>query len=81
MVFMRFTEDLVKKEVLNSGANIIGKVVDIKFNNETYEIQDLVVKKGSISDSIKGSKSENLIPIDLIKHVGDKIILKGEYDL
>ncbi|MCC7553767.1 MAG: PRC-barrel domain-containing protein [Methanobacteriaceae archaeon] len=78
---MRFTEDLVKKEVLNSGANIIGKVVDIKFNNETYEIQDLVVKKGSISDSIKGSKSENLIPIDLIKHVGDKIILKGEYDL
>ena len=78
---MRFIEDLIKKEVINSNAIIIGKVTDIKFNKETFEIQDLVVKKDTFVESIKGSKGEDLIPVGLIKHIGDKVLLKGDYDL
>jgi sporulation protein YlmC with PRC-barrel domain len=78
---MRFLEDLIKKEVINSEAIIIGKVTDVSFNKETFEIEELVVKKGTISESIKASKGENLIPIDMIKNIGDKILLKGEFDL
>ncbi|WP_409200721.1 PRC-barrel domain-containing protein [Methanobrevibacter sp. DSM 116169] len=78
---MRFMEDLIKKEVINSNAFIVGKITDVKFNKETFELQDLVVKRSSFSDSIKASKSEDLIPVELIKNIGDKVVLKGEYDL
>ncbi|MDL2247009.1 PRC-barrel domain-containing protein [Methanobrevibacter sp. OttesenSCG-928-K11] len=78
---MRFLEDLIKKEVINSEAIIIGKVTDVSFNKETFEIEELIVKKGTISESIKASKGENLIPVDMIKNIGDKILLKGEFDL
>jgi len=78
---MRFMEDLIKKEVINSSALIIGKVADVSFNSETYEIQELIVKKNSLSDSLKSSKGENVIPIEMVKHIGDKILLKGEFDI
>lgn len=78
---MRFTEDLVKKEVINSDAIIIGKVTDINFDRETYEIKELVVKKQGLSQSLNSSKGENLIPVEMIKHIGDKILLKGEFDI
>lgn len=78
---MRFIEDVIKKEVINSSAIIIGKVVDVAFNCETYEIQELIVKKSSLSDSLKSSKGENVIPIEMVKHIGDKVLLKGEFDI
>ena len=78
---MRFMEDLIKKEVINSDAIIIGKVTDVVFNSETFEMQELIVKKSSFSDSLKSSKGENVIPVEMIKHIGDKVLLKGEFDI
>jgi sporulation protein YlmC with PRC-barrel domain len=54
----------------------VGKIHDIEFDPDTQIIESLILKKGSISDTLNISKGENVIPFDLIENIGDKIILK-----
>jgi sporulation protein YlmC with PRC-barrel domain len=49
------------------------------FDKDTFEITDLVIKKTGFSEQIKAS--ENLVPLELIKVIGDKVLLKGEDDI
>ena len=76
--FMRFKE-LINKEVLDGNIKVIGKVNEIIFDEDTFEITDLVIKKTGISEQFRDS--ENVIPVELVKTVGDKILLKGDEDI
>ena len=76
---MRVKEDLFGKEVLNADIQIVGKVSDIIFDKEVLEITDIVLKKTGFSEQIKSS--EDVVPIELVKVIGDKILLKSEDDL
>ena len=76
---MRIKDKLFDKEVLDGDIQIVGKINDVLFDKNTFEITDLVIKKTGFSEQIKAS--ENVIPIELIKVIGDKILLKGEDDL
>ncbi|WP_296783343.1 PRC-barrel domain-containing protein [uncultured Methanobrevibacter sp.] len=76
---MRIRDELFGKEVLDADIQIVGKVSDVVLDKDTYEITDLVLKKTGFSEQIKAS--ENLVPMELVKVIGDKIILKGEDDL
>ena len=76
---MRIKDELFGKEVLDAEVQIVGKVYDVVFDKDTFEITDLVIKKTGFSEQIKAS--ENVIPIDLVKVIGDKILLKGEDDI
>ena len=75
---MRFKE-LVNKEVLDANIKIIGKVQEIVFDEDTFEITDLVVKKTGISEQLRDS--ENVVPVELIKAIGDKVLLKSDDDI
>jgi len=77
---MRIVEEIIGKEVLDSNATIIGKVKDLEVNMGTKRIEAIVIGKGSISESIGISKEENVIPYDMIKQIGDKILLKENID-
>lgn len=76
---MRIKDELIGKEVLDSEIQIAGKVIDAVMDKDTYEITDLVVKKTGFSEQLKSS--EDIVPIELVKVIGDKIILKGVDDL
>ena len=76
---MRIKDELFGKEVLDAEIQIVGKVSDVVLDRDTFEITDLVIKKTGISEQIKAS--ENLVPMELVKVIGDKIILKGEDDI
>ena len=76
--FMRFKE-IINKEVLDGNIKVIGKVNEIIFDEDTFEITDLVIKKAGISEQFRDS--ENVIPVELVKTVGDKILLKGDEDI
>ena len=78
-VFMRIKDELFGKEVLDAEIQIVGKVTDVVFDKDTFEITDLVIKKTGFSEQIKAS--ENLVPLELIKVIGDKVLLKGEDDI
>ena len=76
---MRIKDELFGKEVLDADIQIIGKVSDVILDRDTFEITDLVLKKAGISEQIKAS--ENIVPMELVKVIGDKILLKGEDDI
>jgi sporulation protein YlmC with PRC-barrel domain len=77
---MRVVDQIVGKEVLDSSATVIGKVKDIEVNLGTKRIESIVVGSGGISESIGISKEENVIPYDMVKQIGDKILLKESID-
>lgn len=76
---MRIKQELIGKEVIDADAQIVGKVSDVILEKETYEITDLVLKKTGFSEQIKSS--ENIVPVEIVKVIGDKILLKGEDDI
>lgn len=76
---MRIRDGLIGKEVLDADIQIVGKVYDVVFDKDAFEITDLVIKKTGLSEQIKAS--ENVIPMELVKVIGDKILLKGEDDI
>ncbi len=76
---MRIKDELFGKEVLDADIQIAGKVIDVVFDKETFEITDLVVKKTGFSEQIKSS--EDVVPMELVKVIGDKILLKGVDDI
>lgn len=73
------TKELIGKEVLNGNIRIVGKVYEIVFDEDTFEVTDLVVKKTGISEQFRDS--ENVVPVDLVKAIGDKVLLKSEDDV
>lgn len=77
---MRIKEDLINKEVLDGGAELIGKVVDVVMDKDTFEVTDLVIKKTGIADQIKAGGG-NVVPSELVKVIGDKILLKSDDDI
>lgn len=76
---MRIKDELFGKEVLDAEIQIVGKIVDVVFDRDTFEITDIVIKKSGFSEQIKAS--ENVIPMELVKVIGDKVLLKGEDDI
>lgn len=76
---MRIKDELFGKEVLDAEIQIVGKVSDVVLDKDTFEITDLVLKRTGLSEQIKAS--EDLVPMELVKVIGDKILLKGEDDL
>ena len=76
---MRIKDELFGKEVLDADIQIVGRVSDVVFDKDTFEITDFVLKKTGFSEQIKAS--ENIVPMELVKVIGDKILLKGEDDI
>lgn len=76
---MRIREELFGKEVLDAEIQIVGKVQDVILDKDSFEITDLVIKRSGFSEQIKSS--EDVVPMELVKVIGDKILLKGEDDI
>lgn len=76
---MKVKDELFGKEVLDADIQIVGKVTDVVMDRDTFEVTDLVIKKTGFSQQIKAS--ENIVPMELVKVIGDKILLKGEDDI
>jgi sporulation protein YlmC with PRC-barrel domain len=74
---MRVKEEIIGKEVVDSSAVIIGKVKDVEVNFETQELVAFVVAKGGISEDLGISKSETIVPYEMVRIIGDKILLES----
>ena len=64
------TNELFGKEVLDVGANKIGKVVDIEFDIHTRMISHMIVKAGLTK--------KYSVSLDKIDKIGDRLILNIE---
>ncbi len=72
-------KEFINKEVLDGNVKIIGRVHEIIFDEDSFEITDIVIKKTGFSEQIRDS--ENVIPVEMVKTIGDKVLLKGEEDI
>ena len=63
-----YTNELFGKEVLDSNANQIGKVVDIEVDMLQGTVHHMLIKSGFTKKLV--------VPLDKINKIGDKIILK-----
>ena len=77
---MRIVKELVGKEVLGNDIMSMGKVVDVEIDLDENGIESIIVSKGGIQESLNISKSELVIPFDMISKIGDKIILKDIFN-
>jgi len=74
---MRIIEEIIGKEVLDSSAIIIGKVKDVEVDFETKTLEAFILGKGGISEGLGISKGETIVPYEMVKKIGDKILLKN----
>ncbi len=72
---MRVSGQIIGKEVIDSSGMVVGKVKDVEINWFNNEIEAIVLGKGGISDSLGLSKEEVVIPYNIVKQIGDKILL------
>lgn len=77
---MRIVKELVGKEVLATDVTVMGKVIDIDFDDEEGIIESIIVSKGGIQETLNIRKSELVIPFDMISKIGDKVIIKDLFD-
>ncbi|MCL2687412.1 MAG: PRC-barrel domain-containing protein [Methanobrevibacter sp.] len=77
---MKVVGDLIGKEVVNTDAVLVGKVTNVEFDEETKEIEALILKKGGLSETLNISKSEDIVPYDMISKIGDKILLRDTFE-
>jgi len=78
---MKVVQNLIGKEVVNTDAILVGKVADVEFDYDTREIESLILKKGGLSETLNISKSEDVIPFDMISKIGDKVLLRDTFEL
>ncbi len=72
---MRIMQEIIGKEVLDNSAIVLGRVKDVEVNIETNEIEALILGKGGIAESLGLSDGEIIISYDIIKEIGDKILI------
>lgn len=79
---MRIAKDLIGKEVMNSEASLIGKVIDIdlEFIDNEVDNLSLIVSKKGIQETLNIKKGELVIPWDFVKKIGDKLILDYDFE-
>ena len=73
------SKEIIGREVLDGNIKVIGKIHEIVFDEDTLEITDFVIKKTGISEQFRDS--ENVIPVELVKTIGDKVLLKNDEDI
>lgn len=75
---MRVKDEIIGKEVVDISGIVIGKVTDVEVEFETQILEAFIVGKGGILQSLGISKKETVVSYDLIKLIGDKILLNSE---
>ena len=77
---MRLNEQIKGKEVVDSSGNVLGKVKDVELNWDDQKIEAIILGEGGISESLGLSKDEKVILYDMVKQIGDKVLLKENID-
>lgn len=75
---MRLLNDIIGKEILDDSANVIGKVKDIEIDPSSKRLDFLIITKSGSRKKLMSTNEEEKIPFEMIKQIGDKILLKKD---
>ena len=71
-------KEIIGKEVVDTSGIVIGKVEDVEVDFENKTLESFKVGKGGILESLGRSSGGTIIPLDNVKTIGDKVLLKSE---
>lgn len=74
---MKVSDELIGKEVVDDSGDQVGVIKDVDINTETKSAEFLVLAEGGLSAKI-GLGDKTLVPIDMVKTIGDKVLIKGK---
>jgi sporulation protein YlmC with PRC-barrel domain len=74
VILLLIKKEILGKEVVDTSGIVIGKVDDVEVNFETQTLEGIMVSKGGLFGGFGGS-SGTLVPYDVIKVIGDKVLL------
>jgi len=72
-------KEIIGKEVINTAGVVIGKVEDVEVDFETQTLEGFMVGTGGIFEGLGRSSGGTLIPYDIVKVIGDKVLLTTEF--
>jgi sporulation protein YlmC with PRC-barrel domain len=72
-------KEIIGKEVIDTTGLVIGKVEDVEVDFETQTLEGFMVGKGGIFEGFGRSSGGTLIPYDIVKVIGDKVLLTTEF--
>ena len=75
---MLIKKEIIGKEVVDTAGIVIGKVQDVEVDFETQTLESFKVGKGGILESLGSSSGEIIIPYDIVKIIGDKVLLTSD---
>ena len=75
---MLIKKEIIGKEVVDTSGIVIGKVEDVGVNFETQTLEGFMVGKGGIFEGLGRSSGGTLVPYDIVKVIGDKILLTSD---
>lgn len=75
---MRVKDEIIGKEVVDISGIVIGKIKDMEVDFETQTLETFIVGKGGIFDSLGSSKGEIIVPYNLVRIIGDKVLLNTD---
>ena len=78
VILLLIKKEIIGKEVVDTSGIVIGKVDDVEVNFETQTLEGFIVSKGGLFGGIGGSGGGTLVPYDIIKVIGDKVLLTRE---
>jgi sporulation protein YlmC with PRC-barrel domain len=70
-------KEILGKEVVDTSGIVIGKVEDVEVNFETQTLEGFMVGKGGFM--FGRSSGGVLIPYDVVRVVGDKVLLTRDF--
>ncbi len=75
---MRVKDEIIGKEVVDNSGISIGNVTDVEVDFETQILETFIVGKGGILQSLGISRKETVVPYDMVKLIGDKVLLNSK---
>jgi sporulation protein YlmC with PRC-barrel domain len=75
---MLIKKEIIGKEVVDTSGIVIGKVQDVDVDFETQTLEAFIVGKGGIFEGIGRSSGGTVIPYEIVKIIGDKVLLTSD---
>jgi sporulation protein YlmC with PRC-barrel domain len=73
---MKIDNELVGKEVIDDSGDQVGVVKDVEWDFDSKRVESIELEEGGISSKL-GLGDKKIIPINMVKEIGDKVLIKG----
>lgn len=73
---MKIDNELLGKEVIDASGDKVGIVKDVEWNFNSKMVESIELEESGISSKI-GLGEKKIVPINEVKEVGDKVLIRS----